>query len=105
ASLERHLLRHLHPALGIEGSRVYDGLWLPPGVELLEPPPDPAVPHLRLVAEAVLHRRGHTRTDPSHALHDLKRKSPDRHLSFGAHVVEHQDHAARGEAAQVPVAL
>jgi hypothetical protein len=84
AGFERHLLRHLLPALGVEGTAVHDRLRLRPRVQLLESPPHPAVSHVRVIAEAVFHRRHHARADPPHPVDDLERQPPDGDLALGA---------------------
>ena len=94
AGFQRHLLRGLLPAFGVEGRGVDDRLRFLPRVELLEPPPDPAVPDVGIVPEAIVHRRRHAGADPLHPVDDLQRQASHRDLSLGAHVVEHQDHAA-----------
>ena len=105
AGVEHHLLRDLLPALGVEDGGVHDRLGLLPRVELLEPPAHPAVADGRVVAEAVLKRRRDAGADPLHPVDDLERQPAHRDLALGAHVVEHQDHAAGREPAEVAVAL
>src|SRR2546427_4004126 len=72
ARFEHHLLRDLLPSFGIERAGIDDGLGPLSAVQLFEAPAHPAVPHLGIVAEAVVLRRRHTRADALEAIDDLE---------------------------------
>ena len=106
--LGNHLEGGVLEAVRVECGREDDGVGLGVGVEVEHPPPRPLAPH-RLGGPnpgvAVGVRRVHAEPPAVHALDHLHREAANGDLGVVVHVVEHEDHAARGESPEVGIAL
>ena len=103
-----HVEGGLLEAVRVEGGGEDDGVRLGMGVEVEYPPARPLAPHLLGGAHpgvAVGVGRVHAEPPAVHALDHLHREAPDGDLGVVVHVVEHEDHPARGEPSKVGIAL
>ena len=106
--LRDHVEGGLLEAVRVEGGGEDDGMRLGVGVEVEHPPARPLAPHrLRRAHRGVAVGVGRVDAEPAplHAVDDLHRKAPDGDLGVVVHVVEHEDHAARGESPEVGIAF
>jgi hypothetical protein len=106
AGLLHHLERGALPRIGVEGGGKADGVRLFLAVKVVGAPALPA-PHRVGQRAPVLLARVLGQAQRRHALDHFQADAAHRNLLLVAvpHVVEHQHHAARGQAAQVVVAL
>ena len=91
-------------AVGIERGGVADRLRLDVRMKVEHAPARPFAPQ-RLVRAALGFRRHDAEADPLHAIDHLAAQAAHADFFAVAHVVEHEHHAARGEAAEIGVAL
>ena len=93
------------PSVGVKGHGVDDGLRHPGFVEVDAAPAGPLLPHVP-IGQAVLRRRIDRAVLLDHPVDIFADDAGgDDLIAFVDHVVEHQNHAARGHAAKVVVAL
>ena len=102
--LADHRVGYALEAVGIEGGGVADRLGLDVRMKVEHAPARPFAPQ-RGIGAALGFRRHDAEPDALHALDHLAAEAAHRDLGAVAHVVEHQHHAAGGEAAEVGVAF
>ena len=102
--LADHRVGRALEAVGIERGGVADRLGLDVRMKVEHAPARPFAPQGR-VGAALGFGRHDAEIHPLHALDHLAAEAAHRDLGAIAHVVEHQHHAAGGEAAEIGVAL
>ena len=108
AGLGDHLERGVLESVRIEGGGEDDGVRLGGDVEVEDAPSRPLAPHRLGGAHPgvpVDVGRIHAESPAVHALDHLHREAADGDLGVVVHVVEHEDHPARGEPSEVRIAL
>ena len=99
-----HVVAGALPAVGVEGDGVADRVRLGAGVEVEQAPTRPFAEHGGVVA-ALVFGRVDGEAAGAHALDQLGAEAAHGDFRAGAHVVQHEHHAAGGEAAEIGVAL
>ena len=102
--LADHRIGYALEPVGVERGGVADRLRLDVRMKVEHPPARPFAPQ-RLVGAALGFGRHDAQAEALHALDHLAAQAAHADLRAVAHVVEHQHHAARSEAAEIGVAF